>query len=74
MSSIHVIDVVGIAINKQSGETVQDLRRNQARAAIESISNMLELALDDPEDPLNASASDIINTLRLLARTPSDYF
>ena len=71
---MHVIDVVGIAINKQSGETVQDLRRNQARAAIESISNMLELALDDPEDPLNASASDIINTLRLLAGTPSDYF
>jgi len=71
---MHVIDVVGIAINKQSGETVQDLRRNQARAAIESISNMLELALDDPEDPLNISASDVIKTLRFLARTPSDYF
>ena len=71
---MHVIDIVGIAINKQSGETVQDLRRNQARAAIESISNMLEFALNDPKEPLNASASDIINALRLLARTPSEYF
>jgi hypothetical protein len=70
---MHVIDVVGIAINKQSGETVQDLRRNQARAAIESLSNMLELAIENSETPLGPSATDIINVMRLLARTPSDY-
>lgn len=73
MNDINVLDLVGLAINKQSGQDLEDLRLNQARAAIDTLSTLFINAIETDEN-FHPDGITVLRLMRLLARTPSEYF
>jgi len=71
--SINVIDLIAHAINKQQGQNLADLRRNQARAAIDELCNILEAAMNNDKETFIPDGATVVNCMRLIARTPSDF-
>jgi len=71
--SINVIDLIAHAINKQQGQNLADLRRNQARAAIDELCNILEAAMNNDKESFIPDGATVVNCMRLIARTPSDF-
>jgi hypothetical protein len=68
----NVVDLVAYAIDQQTSVDITDLRRKQARAAIDKMADILEKALDSDAD-FQPDARTAINSLRLIARTPSEF-
>lgn len=73
MDNINVIDLVAHAINKQQGQDIADLRRNQARAAIDELCNILEAAMHNDRETFVPDGVTVVNCMRLIARTPSEF-
>lgn len=73
MNDINVIELVGLAINQQSGQDLEDLRHNQARAAIEALSSVFLKAIESDEH-FNPDAKTVLHLMQLIARTPVDCF
>lgn len=73
MNDINVLELVGLAINRQSGQTLEDLRLNQARAAIDTLSGIFIKAIESDEH-FHPDGVTVLRLMRLLARTPSEYF
>lgn len=73
MENINVIDLVAHAINKQQGEDLAELRRNQARAAIDELCNILEAAMHNDHEHFIPDGATVVNCMRLIARTPSEF-
>jgi hypothetical protein len=68
----NVVDLVAYAIDQQTSVDITDLRRKQARAAIDKMADILEKALDSDAE-FQPDARVAINSLRLIARTPSEF-
>ncbi|MGA1628297.1 MAG: hypothetical protein ACO330_05710 [Aquiluna sp.] len=68
----NVVDLVAYAIDQQTSVDITDLRRKQARAAIDKMADILEKALDSDAD-FQPDARTAITVLRLIARTPSEF-
>ena len=49
------------------------INQTQARAVLEELAKLLDKSMDAKADP-DIDAYSIINCIRFLARTPSDYF
>lgn len=73
MENINVIDLVAHAINRQQGQDIADLRRNQARAAIDELCNILEAAMHNDRGTFVPDGATVVNCMRLIARTPSEF-
>lgn len=73
MNDINVVELVGHAINRQSGQDLADLREKQARAAIEALSSVFLKAIDS-DDGFNPDGKTVLHLMQLIARTPSDCF
>lgn len=71
--NINVIDLVAHAINRQQGQDLADLRRNQARAAIDELCNILEAAMHNDKETFVPDGATVVNCMRLIARTPSEF-
>jgi len=68
----NVVDLVAYAIDQQTSVDITDLRRKQARAAIDKMADILERTLQ--EDPnFEPDAMSMVQALRLIARTPSEF-
>ena len=73
MENINVIDLVAHAINIQQGQDLADLRRNQARAAIDELCNILEAAMHNDKEIFVPDGATVVNCMRLIARTPLEF-
>jgi hypothetical protein len=72
MEDFNPIDLVAYAIDQQTSPDITDLRRKQARAAMEAVCDILERAIKGDDD-FEPDAHTIINAMRLIARTPSEF-
>jgi hypothetical protein len=72
MEDFNPIDHVAYAIDQQTSVDITDLRRKQARAAMEAVCDILERAIKGDDD-FEPDAYTIINAMRLIARTPSEF-
>jgi hypothetical protein len=45
----------------------------QARAAMDKLADILEAAMLNPDDPFIPDGATVVNAIRLIARTPSEY-
>lgn len=73
MNDINVIELVGLAIHRQSGQDLEDLREKQARAAIDTLSSLFLAALESDQH-FKPDGETVLRLMRLIARTPSQYF
>ena len=68
----NVVDLVAYAIDQQTSVDITDLRRKQARAAIDKMADIIERAIiSDPD--FQPDGLTVISSLRLIARTPSEF-
>ena len=73
MTEINVIDLVAEAIQGQHSFDPQQRFRMQARAAMDQLADILEAAMLNPDDPFVPDGATVVNAIRLIARTPSQY-
>jgi len=73
MTEINVIDLVADAIQSQHSFDPQQRLRMQARAAMDQLADILEAAMLNPDDPFVPDGATVVNAIRLIARTPSEY-
>ena len=73
MTEINVIDLVAEAIQGQHSFDPQQRLRMQARAAMDQLADILEAAMLNPDDPFVPDGATVVNAIRLIARTPSEY-
>jgi hypothetical protein len=59
--------------NNRLRKPVRHINQTQARAVLEELAKLLDRSMADEIDA-QVDAYSIINTIRFLARTPSDYF
>jgi len=72
MDNINVIDLIADAIGKQHCFDPMERDRMKARAAIDKLCDILEAAMNNPNDPFIPDGATVVNCMRLIARTPSD--
>jgi hypothetical protein len=68
----NVIDLVAYAIDRQTSVDITDLRRKQARAAIDKMADILERALNE-DNQFQPDGRTVVETMRFIARTPSEF-
>jgi len=68
----NVVDLVAYAIDQQTSVDITDLRRKQARAAIDKMADILERTLQEDSN-FEPDAMSMVQALRLIARTPSEF-
>lgn len=68
----NVVDLVAYAIDQQTSVDITDLRRKQARAAIDKMADILERTLQE-DSYFEPDAMSMVQALRLIARTPSEF-
>ena len=68
---INVVDLVADAIHCQQSADLLDLRRKQARAAIEQLCNILEAAMNNSD--FKPDGITVVSAMRFIARTPSQF-
>jgi hypothetical protein len=68
----NVVDLVAYAIDQQTSVDITDLRRKQARAAIDKMADILERAIDS-DHQFQPDGMTVVQTLRLISRTPSEF-
>ena len=73
LDSINVIDLVAHSISSQFAYNSKELARKQARAAIDKMCDILEAAMANPKDPFIPDGATVVNCMRLIARTPSEF-
>jgi hypothetical protein len=73
MNDINVVDLVADVIGKQHCFDPRERDRMKARAAIDKIADILEAAMMNPMDPFVPDGATVVNALRLIARTPSEF-
>lgn len=73
LDSINVIDLVAVSISSQFAYNSKELARKQARAAIDKLCDILEAAMNNPNDPFVPDGATVVNCMRLIARTPSEF-
>lgn len=72
MEDFNPIDLVAYAIDQQTSPDITDLRRKQARAAMDKICDILERAMQN-DDGFAPDGHTVVNAMRLIARTPSEF-
>ena len=72
MEDFNPIDLVAYAIDQQTSVDITDLRRKQARAAMDKICDILERAMQN-DDGFTPDGHTVVNAMRLIARTPSEF-
>jgi hypothetical protein len=73
MTELNVIDLVAEAILSQHTWDPKERFRLQARAAMDKLADILEAAMLNPDDPFVPDGATVVNAIRLIARTPSEY-
>jgi alcohol dehydrogenase class IV len=73
LDNFNVIDVVAHSISSQFAYNSKELAQRQARAAIDKLCDILEAAMNNPKDPFVPDGATVVNCMRLIARTPSEY-
>ena len=68
----NVVDLVAYAIDQQTSVDITDLRRKQARAAIDKMADILERTLQEDSN-FEPDAMSMVQALRLIARTLSEF-
>jgi hypothetical protein len=73
MTEHLVIDQIADAIQGQHAFDPKERFRLQARASLEKLADILEAAMFNPDDPFVPDGATVVNAIRLIARTPSEY-
>jgi hypothetical protein len=73
MTEHLVIDQIADAIQGQHAFDPKERFRLQARAAMDKLADVLEAAMLNPDDPFVPDGATVVNAIRLIARTPSEY-
>ena len=73
LDNFNVIDLVAHSISSQFAYNSKELARKQARAAIDKMCDILEAAMANPKDPFIPDGATVVNCMRLIARTPSEF-
>jgi alcohol dehydrogenase class IV len=73
LDNFNVIDLVAHSISSQFAYNSKELSQRQARAAIDKLCDILEAAMNNPRDPFVPDGATVVNCMRLIARTPSEF-
>ena len=73
LDNLNVIDIVAASISSQFAYNSKELAQRQARAAIDKLCDILESAMNNPRDPFIPDGATVVNCMRLIARTPSEF-
>jgi hypothetical protein len=73
LDNLNVIDIVAASISSQFAYNSKELAQRQARAAIDKLCDILEAAMNNPNDPFVPDGATVVNCMRLIARTPSEF-
>ena len=73
LKNLNVIDIIAASISCQFAYNSKELAQRQARAAIDKMCDILEAAMANPKDPFIPDGATVVNCMRLIARTPSEF-
>jgi len=73
LDNLNVIDIVAASIGSQFACNSKELAQRQARAAIDKLCDILEAAMNNPNDPFIPDGATVVACMRLIARTPSEF-
>ena len=73
LDNLNVIDIIAASISSQFAYNSKELAQRQARAAIDKMCDILEAAMNNPNDPFVPDGAIVVNCMRFIARTPSEF-